>query len=214
MEDDYGNSYGPEFGVTLYYDVEQKIKRDAAGIVREHAGFQSQVSCKLLGLDDFGISGRVVSPAHLWRGVSAVGQGEAPPKEHIDVTDVPVENPSSNIPLTERDGYWLTPIEVPFYDALRDTGLVFAVQPWIQGVESRFRADFVVFYDGGTVLVELDGHESHKTREQRIKDAKRDRWFTARKVQTLRWTGSEVHANAQECVRQLLEILRGTQARA
>ena len=47
----------------------------------------------------------------------------------------------SNVPLIERDHYWLTPIEVPFYDALRETALVFAVQPWIQGVESRFRLD-------------------------------------------------------------------------
>jgi len=84
-------------------------------------------------------------------GTPAEGQvcgrpGQPPPKKHIDVTDVPVEKPESRVPLEERDGYWLTPIEVPFYDALRETGLVFAVQPWIQGVERRYRLDFLIFY--------------------------------------------------------------------
>jgi hypothetical protein len=86
-------------------------------------------------------------------GTPAEGQvcgrpGQAPPKSHIDVSAVPIEKPDSNVPLVKKDGYWLTPIEVPFYDALRDTGLVFAVQPWVQGVETRFRLDFLVFYDG------------------------------------------------------------------
>jgi very-short-patch-repair endonuclease len=139
--------------------------------------------------------------------------GSPPPKRHIDVTDVPDEKPDSNVPLVQRDRYWLTPIEVPFYDALRETGAIFAVQPWVQGVESRFRPDFMVFYDGGIVVVELDGHEYHKSKEQRTSDAKRQRWFEARRIRVLRWTGSEVHQNAQECVRELLEIVRGKQAR-
>jgi hypothetical protein len=40
-----------------------------------------------------------------------------------------------------------------------------------------------------------------------------DRWFAARKVQTLRWTGSQVNADPQGCVRELLDVLRGAQAR-
>lgn len=54
----------------------------------------------------------------------------------------------------------------------------------------------------------------YKTKEQRTRDAKRDRWFAARKVRTLRWTASEITRNPQECVRELLEIVRGRQARA
>ncbi len=64
------------------------------------------------------------------------------------------------------------------------------------------------------VAVELDGHESHKSKQDRERDAKRDRWFAERRVRTLRWTGSEVVRSPQECVRQLLSILRGSQARA
>lgn len=138
-----------------------------------------------------------------------------PASREIDATDLPDEPaPEANgVPLVKRDRYWLTPIEVPFYDALRETGLFFAVQPWIQGTDRRYRLDFLVFYDAGVVAVELDGHATHKTKEQRRYDAQRDRWFNARGVRTLRWTGSEVAADPEGCVRELLDILRGSQAR-
>jgi very-short-patch-repair endonuclease len=124
-----------------------------------------------------------------------------------------LSNGGQDVPLIERDGFRLTPIEVPFYEALRETGLFFAVQPWIQGTDRRYRPDFIVFYDGGAVVVELDGHAAHKSKEQREYDANRDRWFTARKVTTLRWTGSEVVRGADKCIRELLDVLRGTHAR-
>jgi very-short-patch-repair endonuclease len=130
------------------------------------------------------------------------------------VEDIPTPKPSgSQVPYVERDGYFLTPIELPFYEALRDTSFFFAVQPWIQGVDRRYRLDFLVFYDGGAVAVELDGHEYHKTKAQRQHDAQRDRWFLARGVRTMRWTGSEVAADPQRCVAELREALRGTHSR-
>jgi hypothetical protein len=79
----------------------------------------------------------------------------APPKKLLEATDVPTEKPDSKVPLIERDRSWLTPIEVPFYDALRETGAIFAVQRRVQGVESRYRPEFVIFSDGRIVVVEL-----------------------------------------------------------
>lgn len=127
--------------------------------------------------------------------------------------DVPSPRPESGVDLVNRDGYWLTPIEVPFYAALRETGLTFAVQPWIQGTDRRYRLDFLVFYDGGAVAVELDGHDWHKTKEQRSHDSARDRWFAARKVTTIRFTGTQVFADPQACVSELLNIIRGVPAK-
>jgi very-short-patch-repair endonuclease len=127
--------------------------------------------------------------------------------------DVPVEIKPGAVELVERDGYKLTPIEVPFYDALRDTGLTFAVQPWIQGTDRRYRMDFLVFYGGRVVAVELDGHDWHKTKEQRSRDAERDRWLAARDVQTLRWTGSQVYGDVQGCISELLNVLRRAPSR-
>jgi very-short-patch-repair endonuclease len=214
---DINGDYWARYGYEVLFDVENPDARQAAKVVRDETGLVEKVIA-----DAFSNRSRVGSHRLNVRvisiGVPAEGQvcgrpWEPPPKPHLDVSDVPIEKPDSNVPLTKRDGYWLTPIEVPFYDALRETGLVFAVQPWVQGVKSRYRLDFLIFYDGGVVAVELDGHESHKTKEQRQRDAARQRWFAERKVQTLRWTGSEVIRNPQECVRQLLEIARGRQAR-
>jgi len=211
-ENDFGD---PQTVYTILFDAEDARAREAARKVRDFASHLHKVIREHVQVWDgrYTHMVRVVPTSVAISGLVCGRKDAPPPKEHIDVSDVPVEKPNSNVPLTQRDGYWLTPIEVPFYDALRETGLVFAVQPWIQGVETRFRLDFLIFYDGGMVAVELDGHESHKTKEQRIRDAKRDRWFMARGVRTLRWTGTEVHANAQECVKQLLDILRGTHAR-
>jgi very-short-patch-repair endonuclease len=139
---------------------------------------------------------------------------EHPPKATPTLDDVPVEISGGAVGLVEKDGYKLTPIELPFYDALRETGLTFAVQPWIQGTDRRYRMDFLVFHDGRSVAVELDGHEWHKTKEHRSRDAERDRWFAARKIETLRWTGSQVFADPQGCVSELLNVLRAAPARA
>lgn len=197
----------------ILFDVEQQQAREAAHTMRSDLRFLENVVGKLSSRDWANVEVRVVSAGTPAEGQVCGRLFEPPPKTRVDVTDIPAEKPDSNVPLEKIDGYWLTPIEVPFYKALRETGLVFAVQPWVQGVESRFRLDFLTFYDGGMVAVELDGHESHKTKEQRVRDAKRDRWFEARKVRTLRWTGTEVHAHPEECVRELLEIVRGRQAR-
>jgi hypothetical protein len=209
---DFGDEY-QHFWYRILFDVEDGAAREAATCVRKEERFLQKVIASEFGGARYGTEVRVCSS-----GIPAEGQicGRSwapPPQRHIDVTDVPTEKPESSVPLVEKDGYWLTPIELPFYDALRDTAAIFAVQPWVQGVESRYRPDFMVFYDGGIAIVELDGHESHRTREQRTRDAKRQRWFEARGMRVLRWTGSEVHANAQECVRELLEIIRGKQAR-
>jgi very-short-patch-repair endonuclease len=203
-----------QFGFEVLFDVEDADAREAAKTVRTGIKTVRRVIKTEFSGAEHGVEVRVVSIGTPAEAQVCGRPGQPPPKDHIDVSDVPIEKPDSNVPLVQRDHYWLTPIEVPFYDALRETSLVFAVQPWIQGVESRFRLDFLVFYDGGMIAVELDGHESHKTKEQRTRDAKRDRWFAARKVRTLRWTGSEVTRNPQECVRELLEIVRGRQARA
>ena len=129
--------------------------------------------------------------------------------------DVPTFKPASaSVGLVERGPYYLTPIEVPIYEALAETGLTFAVRPWVQHADVRFRPDFLVFYDGGAVAVELDGHDFHKSKEQRGKDAEKQNWFAGRKITTIRFTGSQVFADSSACVAQILDIVRGTPGRA
>jgi hypothetical protein len=161
------------FGYEVLFDVADEQAREAAKTVRSGITTVQKVIKTEFSGAEHGVEVRVVSIGTPAEAQVCGRPGQPPPKDHIDVSDVPIEKPDSNVPLVQRDQYWLTPIEVPFYDALRETSLVFAVQPWIQGVESRFRLDFLVFYDGGMVAVELDGHETHKTKEQRTRDAKR-----------------------------------------
>jgi very-short-patch-repair endonuclease len=118
-----------------------------------------------------------------------------------------------SVSVEERWPYELTPIEAQFYDVLAETGLTFSVQPWMQHADRKYRADFLIYYDGRVVCVELDGHEYHKTKEQRGKDAARDRWLLSRGIRVVRFTGSEVYADADGCVRELLDVIRESQAR-
>ncbi len=147
-------------------------------------------------------------------------QGEAcprimlSPEQTPNIEDVPVRKPSSNVPLEEVDGHWLTPIEVPFYREMKKTDLVFAVQPWVEGPDRRYRPDFIVYWRGRGIVVELDGHEGHKTKDQRSKDAQRERWFKQKGLSTIRWTGSDVHRDAAACVGELLTTLRQSGATA
>ena len=205
----------PWIAYQILFDADDADARKAAKEAREAEKAIDTVILNHVGVWDRRYTHfvRVVPRSVSVKGLICGRKDEPPPKDHLDVADVPVEKPRSSVELVQRDGYWLTPIEEPFYDVLRETGAIFAVQPWIQGVETRYRPDFMVFYDGGIVVVELDGHEYHKTREQRTRDSKRQRWFEGRSIRVLRWTGSEVHANAQECVRELLDIVRGEQAR-
>lgn len=62
---------------------------------------------------------------------------------------------------------------------------------------SHYRADFLL---PSNLIVELDGHNWHSNQYQRTRDAKRDRELMALGYRVIRFTGSEIHANADACV--------------
>lgn len=138
----------------------------------------------------------------------------APLPGPMQLMDIPEpEPPPSSVPYEMRGLHKLTPIEAPFYDAMRETELTFAVQPRVQGPDQMYRPDFIVYYGGRAVVVEIDGHEGHKTREQRSADSARERWFQQRTMPVVRFTGSQVWADARGCVEELLAVLRSSAAR-
>lgn len=88
-----------------------------------------------------------------------------------------------------------------------------------------YRLDFAVLYNRnvtrstrgqifdmpGTVriAVECDGHDFHeKTKEQAARDKARDRYFTINGWHVLRFAGSEIHADANGCSRQVLDAVK------
>jgi very-short-patch-repair endonuclease len=74
-------------------------------------------------------------------------------------------------------------------------------QVWVD----QYRVDFAV--PEKKVAIELDGHEWHNTREQRTYDAKRDRYLLLHGWRIIRFTGSEIHKDVMECVREAKDLI-------
>lgn len=68
-----------------------------------------------------------------------------------------------------------------------------------------YRFDFGIL--GTNVLIELDGHDYHKTKEQRTSDAKRQRYLEKKGFRVIRFTGSEIYRDLEGCVKETEEAL-------
>lgn len=71
------------------------------------------------------------------------------------------------------------------------------------------RLDFAIKVPGGaSVAIECDGHEFHeRTKEQAARDKSRDRALTAAGWKVLRFTGSEIWRDANQCANEALAIV-------
>jgi very-short-patch-repair endonuclease len=67
----------------------------------------------------------------------------------------------------------------------------------------RYRLDFVV--PKIKLCIELDGHDSHKSKDARTHDAFRDRTLTKQGWTTIRFTGSEVFRNPRKTCDEIAE---------
>ena len=93
-----------------------------------------------------------------------------------------------------------SPIEEIFFNACQHR-----LQVIPQYEVSRYRIDFALPHQ--KVAIELDGHEYHKTKEQRTKDAQRERYLQKHGWQVIRFTGSEVYQDVNRCVQDVLDII-------
>ena len=96
-----------------------------------------------------------------------------------------------------------SPIETMFYDACAvvhdQLGGDFHPIPQVE--IGDYRVDFAI--QGYEIAIELDGHDYHKTKEQRTADAKRDRTLVSLGWTVLRFTGSEIWQDAAACAMEL-----------
>lgn len=69
---------------------------------------------------------------------------------------------------------------------------------------SRFRVDFIL--KDARLIIELDGHAYHSTKEQLEKDAIRQRYLTRAGYSVIRFTGREITKNVQGCVAEVRQI--------
>jgi very-short-patch-repair endonuclease len=109
-------------------------------------------------------------------------------------------------------------IEQRFYDAGKNyfeeiAGDYMDSSKWIENgkVIGPYRVDF--YYEEpvqdlvNKFVIEIDGHESHKTKEQRDSDYKRERYLQKNGYHVIRFMGTEVFLDALSCVEEFLEVV-------
>ncbi len=94
-----------------------------------------------------------------------------------------------------------SPIEKSFHDACLQRGITFDHEEQV----SRYRADFLD--KGRKLVIELDGHENHKSQEDRTNDARRDRQLHRDGFTVLRFTGSEIFHSLSRCIDEVEQTL-------
>lgn len=65
-----------------------------------------------------------------------------------------------------------------------------------------YKVDFLY----GTLIIEIDGHEYHKTKEQREHDYKRERYLMNKCYNVIRFMGIEVFLDPKRCVIEAIEF--------
>ena len=100
-------------------------------------------------------------------------------------------------------------IEQQFYDAILNDEMY----DTIESIEPQYPigiyiVDFYIKVRGGDeYIIEIDGHEAHKTKEQRFKDYRRERFLQEEGKIVFRFMASEVYVNAAQCARWVLETI-------
>jgi len=80
--------------------------------------------------------------------------------------------------------------------------------PEVQYEIGGFVADFAWNDDNPLLVVEIDGHKAHKSKQQREHDYRRDRALERAGWHVMRFTGTEVYHEAGRCALEVAEWLR------
>ncbi len=107
-----------------------------------------------------------------------------------------------------------SPIESTFTEAAADLAEKIQREHWFGDSQKhhRFRVDFLL--KDARLIIELDGHEYHSTKEQIARDMQRQRYLARAGYIVLRFTGREIHQSADQCVAIVRETYREILQRA
>ena len=76
--------------------------------------------------------------------------------------------------------------------------------PTTQARIGPYRVDILLEIDGRKLVVECDGAAYHaETKEQIERDKRRDRFFAARNISVMRFTGSEIARSSRACAAEV-----------
>jgi very-short-patch-repair endonuclease len=85
--------------------------------------------------------------------------------------------------------------------------------PTTQAKIGPYRIDILVEMDGRKLVVECDGAEFHaKNKDQVERDKRRDRFFAARGISVMRFTGREINRSSRACAAEVGEWLEAASA--
>ncbi|HCT7102235.1 endonuclease domain-containing protein [Pseudomonas aeruginosa] len=105
-------------------------------------------------------------------------------------------------------------IEDEFSKATSDLAGLIEREHWFGDAEKhhRYRVDFIL--KDARLIIELDGHASHSTREQLEKDAVRQRYLSRAGYTVIRFTGREIISDVQGCVSEVRQMYEECMQRA
>jgi len=121
-------------------------------------------------------------------------------------TSLPVEKTENYIERALKrircgDSLCESPVERIFFYAC--IGRLMVVPQYKIG---KYRLDFALPFR--KIAIEIDGHDYHTTKEQRRKDYQRERALQKLGWHIVRFTGSEVYNDADDCVKELISIIQ------
>lgn len=105
-------------------------------------------------------------------------------------------------------------IEKQFSAELGDLADLIESEHWFGDAEKhgRYRVDFIL--KDARLIIELDGHAYHSTKEQLERDAIRQRYLTRAGYSVIRFTGREINRDPAACVREVRETYKERMQRA
>jgi very-short-patch-repair endonuclease len=107
-----------------------------------------------------------------------------------------------------NDLYRVSPIEERLYFLLRDAGLEPERQFFIRESGSGHMLDMALFCTDGNLDVECDGEAWHSGRDRAAADRERDNNLTEAGWRILRFSGREIEAAPDKCVRRIRRTVR------
>lgn len=144
----------------------------------------------------------------------------------LDRIESPIERKLVLALLTSDGGEYVAPPErsVCIWEGESRETKTIRHTPWVdlsrmrvdlQMPVGKYRSDIVVTFEELTpaglvsvsVYVEADGHDFHeRTKEQARHDKQRDRFYVAKGLTLLRFTGSEIHKSPAKCAVEVLHL--------
>jgi very-short-patch-repair endonuclease len=101
-----------------------------------------------------------------------------------------------------------SPIEIALYDQLPREHQGFVLKPQYEALGGKYRLDFAYIHpNGNKIAIECDGHAHHSSKEDRGRDAKRDRDLIADGWAVLHFTGSEIYKDVSGCAKEILQAI-------